>query len=328
MPKIVKVLIITIAAVLLFLLGVRLYFRIPVKDYYDLSEKGFVIPDTGKGFVAQGLEYDKDNDVFLVTGYMKDKSASPIYLVDNAPDGAFKKVLMKTSDGGDFCGHCGGLAKLGDKVYVAGSGEASLVVFSYDDIKNARDEESVTSIGIVPVCSDMQVAFVTAEDDAIYAGEFYREENYPTPDSHKIRTAAGDDNKAIVVGYHCSDGDNSVFGVNTTPFIAYSVPGLVQGMTVKDDRIYLSTSYGTAFSDIYVYDVKKANAGTMTIDGTEVPLYELDSASLLYDMKIPPMSEEIVFAGDRMYTMCESASDKYIFGKFTSAKWCYATKMP
>ena len=29
----------------------------------------------------------------------------------------------------------------------------------------------------------------------------------------------------------------------------------------------------------------------------------------------------------KLYTMCESATNKYIFGKFTSAKYCYATDL-
>ena len=59
--------------------------------------------------------------------------------------------------------------------------------------------------------------------------------------------------------------------------------------------------------------------------GMELPLYALDSGALLEDGVIAPMSEEIVIVDGKLYTMCESASDKYIFGKFTSAKWCYAT---
>ena len=39
------------------------------------------------------------------------------------------------------------------------------------------------------------------------------------------------------------------------------------------------------------------------------------------------MSEEIVLVDGKTYVMCESASDKYKFGKFTGAKWCYATDL-
>ena len=45
------------------------------------------------------------------------------------------------------------------------------------------------------------------------------------------------------------------------------------------------------------------------------------------DYKIAPMSEEIVLVGGKTYVMCESASDKSIFGKLTSANFCYATDL-
>ena len=53
----------------------------------------------------------------------------------------------------------------------------------------------------------------------------------------------------------------------------------------------------------------------------------LDSSVLKTDLKIAPMSEEIVTVEGQLYVMCESASNKYIFGKFTSAKYCYATDL-
>ena len=56
-----------------------------------------------------------------------------------------------------------------------------------------------------------------------------------------------------------------------------------------------------------------------------VPRYVLDSSTQKGDIKLAPMSEEIVIVDGKLYTMCESATNKYIFGKFTSAKYCYAT---
>lgn len=43
------------------------------------------------------------------------------------------------------------------------------------------------------------------------------------------------------------------------------------------------------------------------------------------EFKLAPLAEEILVVDGKLYTMCEAATDKYIFGKFTSAKYCYAT---
>ncbi len=55
--------------------------------------------------------------------------------------------------------------------------------------------------------------------------------------------------------------------------------------------VYLSTSWGLSFSYIYEYDesaiVKEKD---ITVFGSTVPLYALDSASLTASYKIAPMS--------------------------------------
>ena len=57
MKKPIRIIFIIIAAILLFFVGVRLFFRLPVSEYYKRSEKAFVIPEYDKGFIAQGLSY-------------------------------------------------------------------------------------------------------------------------------------------------------------------------------------------------------------------------------------------------------------------------------
>lgn len=70
---------------------------------------------------------------------------------------------------------------------------------------------------------------------------------------------------------------------------------------------------------------EKAEASFL-LDGREIPLWYLDSNDLTKDVKLPPMSEEIVFVDGRIYVMNESACNKYLFGKLLRAKyiWSYA----
>lgn len=91
------------------LLGARLYFRIPVRDYYKASEQGFLIPDCDRGFVAQGIAYDEETDRFLVNGYQKDNIASPIYIIAPGAKKPDKTIRMAMPDGADYTGHAGGL---------------------------------------------------------------------------------------------------------------------------------------------------------------------------------------------------------------------------
>ena len=321
---IITVLLCILCFVALLLLGARAYFRLPVSGYYKNSEKAFVIPGLSDGMVHQGLAYDSENGTFLITGYRTDGKASQVSVVSKADGREIKRLDLANEDGSAFTGHVGGITVSGDYVYVADS--KGLAVFSKADFDSASDGDSVKSVGLFATSSDsdsLHVAFTHAEGDMIYVGEFYRKENYPTPDSHKYKTAAGDENTALIIAYHLDS--TAPLGISEEIVRAYSIPGLVQGMCFDSDgQIYLSTSYAVAFSHIRSYNAGKEE-GTITVLGQTVPLFVLDSSTETGDLKLAPMSEEIVTVDGKLYTMCESATNKYIFGKFTSAKYCYAT---
>lgn len=323
-----------IALIALVLVGAICYFKIPVASYYAASDKAFVIPDIMKGYVPQGMHYCEDEEVLVLSGYRSDGAASPIYVVE-AGDEDFGKLLqnvtLQNEDGTDFVGHGGGVAKYGDFVYVAGD-EAVLYVYSFADIMAAEQGGSVRckdSISLKVSEEDYVIpAFVTVYKDTLVLGEFYREEVYPTLESHHMTTAAGDVHYALAVRFTLSA--DAEFGIVTEPTVAYSLPAQVQGMTFTEDgkRVYLSTSWGLSFSHVLEYDMTKLQReGEITVLGKSVPLYAMDSASLIKDHKIAPMSEEMAIINGKLYVLSESASSKYIFGRFTGGKWCYATDM-
>ncbi|MGN1052305.1 MAG: hypothetical protein ACI4SH_02820 [Candidatus Scatosoma sp.] len=322
------------------------YFRLPVSAYYKASEKAFVIPGTSEGFIAQGIAYDEREDTFFVSGYMKDKSASPLYLVNKSGGKTYKTLYLQEPSGEKHNGHCGGVAVHGDYIYVAGGSQRCLYVYSYQDAVAAENGEGLACRGTFSLSAGendyLGAAFVTVWDNALVTGEFYREGNYPTLPSHKRTAACGDYNQAIALCFPFADegadegaegsaaegGEETAFGLKTKPSAAISMPGLVQGAYFEDGKAVLSTSYGAAFSHLYEYDLKKAETQeSIALLGAGVPLFSLDSDSLLRKVKIPPMSEEIVLVGGKTYVMCESASDKYVFGKLTGGKWCYATDL-
>ncbi len=328
--KILKILLVfflsLLALVALVLVGAIGYFKLSVASYYSASEKEFIIPGLKEDFVPQGMHYDADKAHFLVTGYSSAKEASPIYIVK---DDSYKTVRLKNADGSDFCGHAGGIAMANDHVYIAGGDDRCLYVYSYSEILSAADGGSVNCKGTFSTkASDndyVDVSCVSVVGDKIIVGEFYRDIDYPTLESHKLTTKAGDYNQALAVEFKLSK--EAEFGIDPKPVSAYSLPDHVQGMYFTDEKIYLSTSYGASFSHIWEYDVSRVNESEITVLGTKTKLYELDSSSLSYDYKIAPMSEEIEIVDGRLYVMCESASNKYIFGKLIGGKWCYSTEL-
>ena len=325
MGKVNKVLlIILISLITLFLLcvlGLRLYFRMPVRSFYKVSDKEFVIPGTNKGFVAQGLTYSENDKNFYMTGYMKDNSASPIYIINKDSKKLIKKVLISNPDGSAFTGHCGGFTIYHNKIYLAGGEDCCLYVIDKNNVDKAENASFIAYEDIISLKTEndyIGVAFVNTYDDLLIAGEFYREPQYPTLQGHEITCADGK-NKAFALAFKL-DGNKAI------PEKVYSIPGNVQGMEITQDKLYLSTSWGTSISHIYIYDSSKVKSNSnYNVLGTEVPLYILDSTILENDIKTPPMSEEIVLIDGKLYQANESASNKYVFGKFTGGKYLYSS---
>lgn len=313
-----------LALFLIFTIAVRVYFRAPVRSYYKNCEKGFKIPGINDNIVAQGLFYDEKSEQFYICGYMSDETASPIYIVDKKTKKLVQTVRMANPDGSDFLGHAGGLSILNGKVYVAGGEKCCLYVFDQNEIKNAENNSSVKYKEVINLFNEkdgLGIAFTTIHNDMIYAGEFYREPQYPCAPSHSVVTSDGSTNHALTVAFKLVDGKPVLQS-------AISIPGLVQGMEFNNGKIYLSTSWSVAMSNIYVYDeALMEQKGEIEVLGEKLPLYVLDNSNLIESIKIAPMSEEMVIVDGKCYVMCESASNKYKFGKFTGGKWCYAMKL-
>ncbi len=316
----------------LLFIAFKLYFRLPHSDYYNASVAAFEIPATDDGFIAQGIDYDPVLEHFLVTGYMKDGSASPLFLVGK--DGKAKKVLYFTlPDGSSYTGHGGGVAYVGKYVYLSGDVDGCLYLIDYAQVCAAESGSTLATLPtpLMTAVSESDYvapAFVTAVGDYLIVGEFYREGDYPTLESHKHTTGAGDEHRALAVVWRVEEAQP--LGVSASPVAALSLPDQVQGMTVSADRVYLSTSWGLSWSHILAYDascVESAYQRNIDLLGSSLPLYALDSGTMVSDTEIPPMAEELVILDGCLYVMCESASDKYIFGKFTGGEYCYATEL-
>lgn len=309
-------------------LGFRAFVMLPVTDYYLASDRAFEIPGLEDGAVPQGFCHDAANACFLMSGYSNDGEASRIYVIDAESGELRHSVALKKENGKAFKGHVGGVAVFGDYLYVAGGGDGCIYVFDYATVISGT--ESATVIGTVPLSlgaeDEISASFVFTDGTRLIVGEFYRADGYDTPESHHVTTKNGDLNRALALEFTLSA--DCELGIAPNPTCAYSLPDQVQGVCVDGDKIYLSTSWGLSFSYIYEHDMTKlSDEGTITLQGNELPLFALDSGSLTETYQLPPMAEEIAMLDGRLFVVGESASEKYIFGKFTEGKWCYSTDL-
>ena len=325
--KLIFAITLPIAIIAVIFFGIRWYFRLPVLSYYTNSEKAFVIPEIGKGFVPQGFDYHEQTNTYFVSGYAQ-KGASPVFLISE--DKQSKKIFLKESDGELYDGHGGGIALFDEYIYIAGSSDYCFYVYSLTDALNAENEEAIECLGAFSTKHAkgdyVKVSCVTTDGEYIYAVEFFSDPDYKTLKSHKLTTNAGDYNQAIAVAYKLNA--SAEFGIESAPACAYSLPDKVQGLEIHNGKAYLSRSLGLKHSTVSVYDISKSKQEkTVQLLGQDLPLYAFDSHSLIAEKKIQPMSEEMIILDGKLLVMSEFACNKYILGKFASAKWCYATPL-
>ena len=310
--------------------GVNVWFRAPMGSYYAASEKAFTIPGLSANFVPQGFCYDEVEKQYLMSGYDSTGKASSIYVVHDEKDSQqvpTKRVALAKSIGDIFDGHCGGVAQNGDYVYVANG--SRIYVFSYADVKNAQDGDSVRYLGYKSITNDyddVNASFVHTSNGKLYVGEFHDGKNYIVSPEHEITTQNGDVLYALMLEFDLDA--TAQYGIAQDPTRAFAIPNKVQGVCVEGDYIYCSTSYGLSFSQIYKFDLTKSvNEGPKSVLGKDTALYSLDSVSLEKIYKTAPMSEELVYKDGKLYIMSEFACNKYIMGKFVEGQYCYATDL-
>ena len=303
--KILKKILIGLLVFVLLVLTV-LFVGVTVKywDYYSNSKAVFIIPGLNDNVVPQGFDYVEEWDAYLMCGYMSDDTSSRVYVRDAAGGTIYSKLYY--ADGTPYLKHAGGICHNGDYIYLAG--DDGVDVFSFTDIMMGRDARM---LGTIPTGHDM--AFCSFQDGYLFAGNFYFPEHYETPVHHRITTPAGDQNTSLITVFRADDSFE--FGIDPAAVAAISAPEKVQGMCFTEDQIVLSISWSLTDSNLLYYAADEERVGTVEVLSGEVPLYYLDSANLVHTAVLPPMSEELVYRNGRVEVMCESACNKYIFGK-------------
>ena len=284
-----------LALVLLVLGGLNVAKFAIYADYYGMKTDVCINPGLGDDFTCQGICTNEDTKQFLISGYMKDHSASRIY-VTNTDNQSYYVTLTK--DGKAYMGHLGGIALYGDRVYL--SDNHSLLLLSLQSLLTASNGSSVEIDEEIPVNNNAD--FVYADEQYVYVGEFHNGVQYVA--DHPYETPDGTQH-AIVSRYTHDD--------LTTPDRIYSICNKVQGICfTPDGKVVMSTSYGLTDSYYYVYNEKEAIDSGKTLDG--VPVYYFTNCQK--EVKGPAMSEGLDWYEGRVITLTESASNKYIFGKF------------
>ncbi len=294
--------------------------ELQLRNFYESSEEDFIIPGLKEGFIPQGIFYEKENDIFLISGYYKGKAqSSRVIVVDG--EGAFvKSVGCLTQKGNKATGHFGGIAVYKDYVYVATTGVTH--VLSLPEILLADDDGYVQIIG--ELYTDTTCSYVNVNEGVLYIGEFTDK----TVDDMKSATNIYKENCFKKYYSRCNAfilDENGEYGIksdkideenNLIPDFSFTTPFKVQGMCVMPDGRLVFTASATAISNSHVYlyeDVTKGEADEIiNVSGCEVPLYYCSDDDLIDTYRVPTYLEEVTLYPDgSVYIITESAAAPY-----------------
>lgn len=309
-----KVLLYTAVTVILFVLFLRLGMTIVYFQFFEHSESEFLIPGLSDNWVPQGIDYMEDQDIYLLSGYMSDGTASRIYVRNGSGEQYY--VNLKYADDSDYTKHAGGICHNGEYVYIAG--DDGVDVFRLADVLAGKD---ACKIGKINLGHD--TAYCSFYNGYLLVGNYYYPEIFETPAHHRIVTPAGNANTSLITIFKASD--EAAFGIDPVPVAAISAPEKVQGICFTSDaEVVLSTSYSLNSSTLCYHRIDLTRCGQVTACDTVVPLLYLDDATLTKSATMPPMSEELIYRDGRVYILFESASNQYLFGKFMRGHRVYS----
>ena len=334
MSAVLKVLAVFLIIVLVALLGFKLYDYIQAFHYYNNSKVMFATPGVAdSNFVPQGMTYDAENKIYYFAGYMSDNTASRVYV--RYEDGTVTYTELLDMEGNPYTGHAGGMEVFDKYVYVVGEESKGVDVFMLSDILG--DSKTATMIGNVKTYNaPAQIyAYTFDEDRYVIVGSYHKDEtDYQTPEHERITTPSGDENYSVMTVFKLSADEEETFGIVPEPVAIISAREMIQGICITPDRqMVVSTSWGLATSELFFYDLDKVQhvdnyvfkSDEKVKDKFEftLPCYFVDDSCLVNTVVAPPMSEELVYfeganGEGRIVVFCESACNKYIFGKLTT----------
>ena len=173
----------------------------------------------------------------------------------------------------------------------------------------------------------------------LIAGSYHKDETiYETPEHERITTPSGEQNTSVMTVFWLDETQE--FGINPDPCAIISARHMIQGICITPDgQMVISSSWGLATSNLFFYDLSKVQCkksyiyeGTIAYGDLEakdeektyedfsfvVPCYFVDDSCLVDTVVAPPMSEELVCLDGKIIVFCESACNKYMFGKLTT----------
>lgn len=289
-------------------------------DFFAVGSPAFVIPGLKEDLVPQGMCCISSENVVVVSYYLESKQNSMLAVVDATSGKFIKAVKLVNEDGTPYTGHAGGIAASSKNLWVVTGGDAQRLPVS--DLMKAEPMAEVRFVDRFRTCTRASLA--NCIDGVLWIGDFYTPGgDYETDESHHMTAPSGSGNSAWIVGYKLDSAAENELNparyanpsTTVAPDYILSVPDRIQGATrLNTGEFIFSESYGRKNdSHILIHkNVLKTDANTTAeISGIKVPLWFIDSDTLVKSITAPPMTESIENVENKIYVLFESGASLY-----------------
>lgn len=296
-------------------------------DFLAAAESCFLIPGLNEAMTPQGISYSEETGLAYISSYAMVDTPSAILAVDPETGDYAAEYFLYQEDGSPFVSHVGGIAVVGDKVYLSAKldndGSYSVAEVPLAQLPTSGSYD-ITVTKTIPL--PVSPSFLNYSEGILWVGNFY----YPRGDyglstGMAFTTPSADgDYGCYILGYPLEpDGEGlSVPAGEKYPIPAYvlAVTDRIQGFVKVGDTVWLSQSYGrTVNSTLLAYSLPDLDDTTLTIKvtGREVPAHILDSGNQTAALTAMPMTEGLCLGPEgSVLVLFESGSNRYRDGRF------------
>ena len=290
------------------------------------AEKEYLIPGLNQAAIPQGMSYCESTGLVYISAYYKAEAVPSVIMALDAGNGEFvAEYRLYNGDGSPFSSHVGGLAAVGEKLYVSArldqDGSYSIAVIPLDSLP-ATGSHGITIEETVAL--PVSPSFLNCSQGILWVGNFYHPSaNYGLSTGMNFTTETADGNYGCyILGYDLGRSDALSAGPEGFPIPDYVLvaPDRIQVMVFCDDgTVLLSQSYGRKNnSTLLRYDLNLDLPDlTVPVGSKEVPAYILASGTLREAITAMPMTEALTLGSDgSILVLFESGAMAYQDGKY------------
>ena len=294
--------------------------------FLGMAESCYLIPGLNEAMTPQGISWSEKTGLAYVTSYsMLDTISSAISAVDPKTGEFAAEYYLFNPDGTPFTSHVGGIAVVGERVYVSAKldndGSYSIADIPLSDLP-LSGSHNVTVKRTIPL--PVSPSFLNYSQGVLWVGNFYHPKgDYNLSTGMKFTTPSADgDYGCYILGYATDGGEIGISEGQTYPIpsLVLVAPDRIQGVVKVGDTVWLSQSYGrTANSTLLAYEItgQGKDGLTVPVDGVDVTAYLLDSKNQTAAVTAMPMTEGLCLGPDGSdLVLFESGSSRYKDGKY------------